>query len=106
MSCGLIHERVVASGKYDEILKFIGADYADHNSPLGSPRGPAAVGTHLRGIRHTFPDFDMQIHEIVAEGDWVTSRVTARTWGRGVESSLPAKALRFVESTSIESQTA
>src|SRR6185369_16900904 len=72
------YERVVASGKYDEIPRFIGADYVDHNSPPGSPRGPVAVETHLRGIRTTFPDFVIQIHEIVAEGDWVASRVTAK----------------------------
>jgi predicted ester cyclase len=71
------YERVVAGGKHDEILQFIGADYVDHNSPAGAPRGPIAVETHLRGIRNTFPDFAMQIHEVVAEGDWVASRVTA-----------------------------
>jgi predicted ester cyclase len=71
------YERVVAGGEYNEISRFVGTDYLDHNAPPGAPRGAIAVENHLRGIRTTFPDFAMQIHEVVAEGDWVASRVTA-----------------------------
>jgi len=48
------YERVVASGKYDEILQFIGADHVDHNSPPSSPRGPVASkrsrGTNVKKL--------------------------------------------------------
>ena len=30
---------------------------------------------HLNGIRNTFPDFKMQCHEAVAEGEWVAATI-------------------------------
>jgi predicted ester cyclase len=32
---------------------------------------------HLQALRTTFPDFRIQVHEVVAEGDWVACRITA-----------------------------
>jgi predicted ester cyclase len=94
------YQRVIAGGRYDEISRFVAASYVDHNSPPGFPRGPMAVEIHLRGIRHTFPDFHLQIHETVAEGVWVASRVTANgthlgAW-HGVNPSGKSIALRGI----------
>jgi predicted ester cyclase len=92
------YQRVVAEGRFDEIHHYIGESYVDHNNPSGAPGGPLGAATHLRGIRSTFPDFTLQIHEVIAEGDWVALRVTAAgthlgEW-RGIKPSARRVALR------------
>jgi predicted ester cyclase len=71
------HHRVVGEGRLEEIPNFVAESYVDHNSLKDAPKGPSAVEAHLRAIRTTFPDFTLQTHEVVAEGDWVALRVTA-----------------------------
>jgi len=57
-----------------ELPAFIAADYVDHNSPEG-PRGPSGYMAHLRALRNTFPDFQCEVVDIIAERDRVASRV-------------------------------
>jgi predicted ester cyclase len=71
------YHRVVGEGRLEEIPNFVAETYVDHNSAEDAPKGPLAVEAHLRAIRTTFPDFTLQTHEVVAEGDWVALRVTA-----------------------------
>jgi predicted ester cyclase len=71
------YHRVVGEGRLEEIPNFVAETYVDHNSAEAAPKGPLAVESHLRAIRTTFPDFTLQTHEVVAEGDWVALRVTA-----------------------------
>ena len=52
---------------------FIAPDYLDHNSP--DARGPAGYLEHLRALRNTFPDFQLEVLEVIAEGEWVACRV-------------------------------
>jgi predicted ester cyclase len=61
----------------------IGKDYVDHNNEQGG-RGPDAVRRHVAALRETFPDFSMQIVDIVAEGDRVVTRVTGQGTHMGV----------------------
>lgn len=70
-------ERVVGGEHYDEIPQFISDAYVDHNAPADGPRGWSAVEQHLRALRVTFPDFAIQVHELIAERDWVAYRVVA-----------------------------
>ncbi len=70
-------ERVVGGAHYEEIPSFISESYADHNAPADAPKGWAGMEGHLRALRSTFPDFQIQVHEMVAEGNWVACRVTA-----------------------------
>jgi len=70
------YQRVVADGAFRDIPKYIADSYIDHNAPPGSGTGPTWVEAHLRAIRHTFPDFTLRMHEVIAEDEWVAVRVT------------------------------
>ena len=67
----------MSEGKIELAERFISPAYKDHNAPPHAAVGVAGLLAHLNGIRKTFPDFKMQCHEAVAEGEWVALRVTA-----------------------------
>jgi predicted ester cyclase len=60
---------------------FLAPDYQDHNSP--DTRGPAGYLAHLRAIRQTFPDFQLEVLEVIAERDFVACRVRGAGTHRG-----------------------
>jgi predicted ester cyclase len=71
------YERVVDEHRLDELATFIHPEYVDHNSQ-SNERGPSCIAAHLEGLRRTFPDFRLRIEAMIAEGDLVVTRVTAR----------------------------
>ena len=71
------YRQVMSEGKIELAERFISPAYKDHNAPPHAAVGVAGLLAHLNGIRKTFPDFEMQCHEAVAEGEWVALRVTA-----------------------------
>ncbi len=71
------YTEVVNGGDYSNLDSFIATDYVDHNAAEGG-RGPQVVRMHLEAIRMTLPDFTIQIEDILAEGDYVITRVTGR----------------------------
>lgn len=70
------YRQVVSEGKHELAAQFVSPEYQDHNAAPAV--GIAALLNHLDGLRKTFPDFSMQCHEAIAEGDWVAVRVTAQ----------------------------
>jgi predicted ester cyclase len=64
-----------------QLPDFIAADYLDHNAP--DARGPAGYLGHLRALRTTFPDFRLEVLDLIAEGEWVACRVRGRGTHRG-----------------------
>lgn len=69
---------VVAGGRLGAIDSLVGLDYLDHNASPEAGRGPDVVRTHMEAIRRTFPDFQLTIEDIVAEGNLVATRVTGQ----------------------------
>lgn len=63
--------------------EFIGANYVDHNNEQGG-RGLEVFRSHIEALRRTFPDFSVNIEDMLAEGDKVVTRVT----GRGTHTGL------------------
>ena len=60
---------------------FLATDYLDHNAP--DVRGPAGYLMHLRALRQTFPDFRLEVLDVIAEGEWVACRVRGAGTHRG-----------------------
>lgn len=58
-----------------QLPQYIAPDYLDHNS-TETARGPEAYLQHLKALRRTFPDFQLQVLDVVAEGDLVVCRVS------------------------------
>lgn len=69
---------VVSGGDLSVLETLIAPDYCDHNAGPQSRRGPAVVQAHVAALRTTFPDFTLDIEDMVAEGDRVVTRVSGR----------------------------
>jgi predicted ester cyclase len=76
------YAEVISAGDLSRVEAFIAPEYLDHNAE-GAGRGPAVLRAHVEAIRRTFPDFELQIDDIVAEGDKVVTRVSGRGTHKG-----------------------
>lgn len=67
------------AGNLDIVEDLIAADYVDHNPALPNlPPGREGVRQYVRILKGAFPDAVHVIDDIIAEGDKVMTRVTAR----------------------------
>jgi steroid delta-isomerase-like uncharacterized protein len=60
----------------DEIETVIAPDFVGHDLPPGLPPGPAGLRQFRESTRQTFPDAQTKVHELLAEGEYVTARFT------------------------------
>ncbi|MFH5797594.1 ester cyclase [Haladaptatus sp. CMAA 1911] len=72
-----IPERVFADGDLDLLDELYGEDAIEHN-PFGDLRGRAAIRESYEGFIAAFPDIEQKVEDVVAEGDTVAMRLTAR----------------------------
>jgi steroid delta-isomerase-like uncharacterized protein len=79
-----ILEEVFGAGNYDVIDELIAADAKGHDAALPEPTiGPNGVKDAARGYRSAFPDLKLKIEQVVAEGDHVAIRWSARGTHKG-----------------------
>lgn len=73
-------EEVINQGELDLVEELFSPDYVDHNAPPGAPTegGFEAIKAIPKLFRGAFPDVHFVIEQMVAEGDWVATRVTGR----------------------------
>ncbi len=66
-------------GNIDVVDELIAEDYVDHNPALPGV-GPGREGTrqYMQMLKTAFPDASHTVDDIIAEGDKVMTRVTAR----------------------------
>lgn len=76
-------EEVFNRGDTAAIPAFIDPAFVDHGAPPGSPGGHAAVAGAVALFAAAFPDWRAEIEDLVAEGDLVAFRGTARGTHRG-----------------------
>jgi predicted ester cyclase len=76
------YTEVISSGDLSRVEDFIGSKYLDHNAEQAG-RGPSVVRAHVKAVRQTFPDFHLQIDDIIAEGDTVVTRVSGHGTHKG-----------------------
>ena len=79
----------------DEVLA---PTYVNHGAPPGAPPGAEGVKQIILLFRSAFPDLHIDIHEQVAAGDLVSSRLTFRGTHRGPLFGIPATARQVVMS--------
>jgi predicted ester cyclase len=86
------HNKYLVQRFYTEILSqndlervnlFIGPNYLDHDAGPGSVIGPELVRTQAQALRSIFPDFTLEIEDIIAEDDRVVTRVVIRGTHQG-----------------------
>ncbi|MCO8244546.1 MULTISPECIES: ester cyclase [unclassified Haladaptatus] len=72
-----IPEEVFAEGNFDLLDELYAEDAIEHN-PFGDLRGRTAIRESYEGFVAAFPDITQKVEDIVAEGDTVAMRLTAR----------------------------
>jgi predicted ester cyclase len=67
-----LFEEVVAKQQFQLLERLIAHDVVDHNARTrGWGSGPEGVQTHARFLAQVFPDFQLTVDDLVAEGDRV-----------------------------------
>ena len=73
-------------GKITESAKY----YAESHENKGIGKGPKAYETYALGFRKIFPDLNVRIIELIAEGDLVMARCEATGTQKGEMEGIPA----------------
>ena len=70
-----VNKEFIENGNMDTFNEIFEADFVNHTAPEGSPKnrdGVVYFFNHL--LKPAFPDLTVEIHDMVAEGDKVTTR--------------------------------
>jgi len=84
---------VANEGNLDLADEIFASDYQHHDPANPDPRpvvGPQGVRDHLTSLRDAFPDLIFDIDDMVAEGDQIIVRWTARGTNTGDYFGMPA----------------
>ena len=69
---------VISQNRLDRVEEIIAPDEVDHALPPGIPSGLEGVKQIFTLLHTAFPDLQIEIEDLIAEGDEVVGRVTAR----------------------------
>lgn len=71
-------------GNLDVVDELVAPEFVNHDSAMPEPLvGIEAAKASITGYRDAFPDLRLTIEDMIAEGDLVTTRWTARGTHRG-----------------------
>jgi steroid delta-isomerase-like uncharacterized protein len=83
-------QKVFNEGQLNNLDEFLSQAYVVHDAPPGTPpRGTDAIKHIVTMFRTAFPDLDITIDELVAEGDKVCARATTRGTHQGPIFGIP-----------------
>ena len=74
---------VISQNRLDRVEEIIAPDEVDHARPPGIPSGLEGVKQLFTLLHTAFPDLQIDIEDLIAEGDKVVGRVTARGTHQG-----------------------
>ncbi|HEU0072885.1 MAG TPA: ester cyclase [Dehalococcoidia bacterium] len=83
-------QRVFNEGHLDMLDKFLAPSYVIRDAPPGTPPGAEGVKQVVSMFREAFPDFEITLDEVIAEGDFVAASSTVRGTHRGEIFGIPA----------------
>jgi predicted ester cyclase len=78
-----LFDEVYSQGQMDRIDDLIAPDYRSYNPLPGQPPGRAGFKYAISQVRAAFPDHQVVVEELVAEGDKVVARLRAGGTHRG-----------------------
>ena len=70
-----LYEDFWTAREYSVADEIIAPAFVDHHVPKEYPIGPEGLRQWEANTRGGFPDFAIEIHKIVAEGDWVACHI-------------------------------
>jgi steroid delta-isomerase-like uncharacterized protein len=92
-----IFEDGLNRGEVDKIAAMTAPDFFDHDIHVETsiPGGPEDLREALVAIRKGFPDIDVSVEDVIAEGDKVVVRNTWRGTHQGEFNGIPATGRRI-----------
>lgn len=70
-----INKEFIEGGDVNSVYEIFAPDFINHTAPPGSPQGPEAIIYYFNHmLKPAFPDLKVKIHDMIAEGDKVTTR--------------------------------
>lgn len=82
-------------GELDRVEEFVTPDFVNHEAWPGEDPGYEGFRLRLRRLREAFPDFRMDIEDVVVEGDRVAYRATVTGTHRGALLGIPPTGRAF-----------
>lgn len=76
-------EEVYNRGNLDAAEELVAQDYVRHGGPADRVSGPEGYKGAISALRSAFPDYELTIEDLVAEGDKVVTRYAERGTHRG-----------------------
>jgi steroid delta-isomerase-like uncharacterized protein len=69
-------DEVISQGKLEVVDELCSPDLVDHEQLPGMPEGREGVKQFFAGLREAIPDLQVDVHDMVGEGDKVVVRST------------------------------
>jgi predicted ester cyclase len=70
-----VNKEFIEGGNINTVYEIFSPDFINRTAPPGSPQGPEAIIYFFNQLlKPAFPDLKVKIHDMVAEGDKVTTR--------------------------------
>ena len=76
-------EEAINQGNMTVVDELIARNYIEHEGPVGQPSGIEGFKQFLAMVATAFPDLQVSIEDLIAEGDKVVARVTVRGTHKG-----------------------
>jgi steroid delta-isomerase-like uncharacterized protein len=76
-------DEIFNKGRLDLVDELVSQSYQLHDASPGTPQGPEAIRQVVSMFRSAFPDLNISLDELLAEGDKVAARSTMRGTHRG-----------------------
>lgn len=85
-----VNKEFIEGGNVDTLYEIFAPDFINHTAPPGSPQGAEGVIYFFNHfLKPAFPDLKVDIHDMVAEGDKVTTRKSFRATHLGEFFGIP-----------------
>ena len=85
-----------SAGDPERAVEFVSPDFVDHSLPAGMPQGLEGYRQLAGLFRQAFPDVQVEVEQLVAEGDMVADRVVVRGTHQGELMGIPATGKQVV----------
>lgn len=89
-----LFDEVINAGEPSRADELVASDFVEHNPVPGQAPGLEGFKQVITMLRGAFPDLRIDVDELVAEGDKVSVRLTARGTHEGVFQGIPATGRR------------
>jgi predicted ester cyclase len=88
-------EEIFPANDEDALREVISDQFVNHDSPRGTPTGPAGITRFMKMLNQAFSQQQWQIHDVIADGDKVVLRCTHRGVHTGDWFGIPATGRPF-----------